>query len=353
MNKTDVAKLLHYHAEKYPLMQPIDAIKLLYQSEFGCGHFVEAGKAYERLKNEYATAISLKKGETFVDIGEGRSRLMLSSDLLCEDDIPLVSSLFAASAAEDLGLEGSSEGMKDKLAEFLREAENGVFPSFNGEDAEKCFREYLELGMPAVSHSEIYRKAYAPAYRVMSRTATRVFYVALTVSRMLKKSENILLAIDGRACSGKSTAADFLYGVFDCNIIHADDFFLPFERKTPERLSSPGGNIDYERLSEVLEKAGKEDFSYRPFECSKNALGDEKCFIHKPLTIVEGSYSMHPALIENYSFCVFSDISEKEQLQRLKLRSPNLVERFVNEWIPMEEAYANAFSIREKADIII
>ena len=52
---------LEFHARKYPIMTPVDCIKLAYQSEFGCGHFVDAGKALERLRQELtATA---KTGE--------------------------------------------------------------------------------------------------------------------------------------------------------------------------------------------------------------------------------------------------------------------------------------------------
>ena len=42
---------LRIHMRRYPQSEPQDWIKLLYQSEFGPGHFVEAGAVLARLKS--------------------------------------------------------------------------------------------------------------------------------------------------------------------------------------------------------------------------------------------------------------------------------------------------------------
>ena len=68
-----------------------------------------------------------------------------------------------------------------------------------------------------------------------------------------RAGERKIIAIDGRCASGKTTLAQFLAENISCDIVHTDDFFLPFEKRTDERLSLPGGNIDRERLlSEIL-----------------------------------------------------------------------------------------------------
>ena len=36
----ELIKILRAHAEKYPLMRPQDAVKLVYQNEFGGGHLI-------------------------------------------------------------------------------------------------------------------------------------------------------------------------------------------------------------------------------------------------------------------------------------------------------------------------
>ena len=51
---------------------------------------------------------------------------------------------------------------------------------------------------------------------------------------------------------------------------------------------------------------------------------------------------------------VFSDITSDEQQRRIISRDGiNAWEQFRTRWIPMEERYLDAFSIREKADIVL
>lgn len=49
------------------------------------------------------------------------------------------------------------------------------------------------------------------------------------IKEILKKEENtdspILVAIDGRCGSGKTTLGEYLKGQLDCNLFHMDDFF--------------------------------------------------------------------------------------------------------------------------------
>ncbi|MBO5109218.1 MAG: hypothetical protein J6D21_00735 [Clostridia bacterium] len=45
--------------------------------------------------------------------------------------------------------------------------------------------------------------------------------------------------IDGRCASGKSTLGAALAERLGANLFHMDDFFLPFDKKTPERLGRP------------------------------------------------------------------------------------------------------------------
>ena len=43
------------HANMYPKMRPADAVKLVYQNEFGGGHMIKSPEAaLIRLRNEYA-----------------------------------------------------------------------------------------------------------------------------------------------------------------------------------------------------------------------------------------------------------------------------------------------------------
>lgn len=139
-----------------------------------------------------------------------------------------------------------------------------------------------------------------------------------------------LVAIDGRCTAGKTTLAGLLQGKRSCNVVHMDDFYLPFAKRTPERMAQPGGNMDFERLlSEVLLplKSGAEAL-YRPYNC-------------------------HPLLREHYSLRVFLDISPELQAKRLMARNPAAFESFQTMWIPREEAYFSACRVREHCDIVL
>ena len=43
MNELEI--ILKEHAERYPQMQPADAVKLLYQNAFGGGHLIQDAQA--------------------------------------------------------------------------------------------------------------------------------------------------------------------------------------------------------------------------------------------------------------------------------------------------------------------
>ncbi len=173
--------------------------------------------------------------------------------------------------------------------------------------------------------------------------------------KKMEENHRVVIAIEGRCGSGKTTLAQALALEFDGVLIHTDDFVLPHEKKTVERLAEPGGNLDRERfLQEVigpLKQGGA--FSYRPYCCHVGALTDPVTVLEKKLVVVEGTYSMHPALGDIYHLRVFLDITPEEQRKRLEKRSPDKLQMFLERWIPLEEAYFDAFSIREKCDHIL
>ena len=72
--------------------------------------------------------------------------------------------------------------------------------------------------------------------------------VKIQIDELLAEKDMILVAIDGKCTSGKTTLASKLAELYDCNVFHMDDFFLRPEQRTPERFAEVGGNVDYERF---------------------------------------------------------------------------------------------------------
>lgn len=179
--------------------------------------------------------------------------------------------------------------------------------------------------------------------------------------RLLKELQKLsggkrIIAIDGRCASGKTTLADRLAEALGGDVIHMDDFFLPPKLRTPERRSEPGGNVHYERfLAEVLPKLRTgEAFSYQRFDCSRMAPGDWIPVQNNGFVFVEGAYSCHPVLGDYMARKVFLDIDSRTQTERIRKRNgEDRLQDFQQLWIPLEEAYFQAFSVKENADYII
>ena len=175
------------------------------------------------------------------------------------------------------------------------------------------------------------------------------------IDELLEQKDMVIVAIDGKCTSGKTTLAGRLAEIYDCNVFHMDDFFLRPEQRTAERFAEVGGNVDYERfMEEVLLplKAGK-PFSYRPFDCSTFTLAEPVSVTPKKLNIIEGSYSNHPHFGAPYDLKVLLTITDELQRQRILRRPVSLHKRFFEEWIPMEQKYIEHFQLHQISDIVL
>lgn len=186
-------------------------------------------------------------------------------------------------------------------------------------------------------------------------TAQNVQAVIERIERVYTEREHVFVAIDGPCTSGKTTLATVLQRHFGGNVLHMDDFFLRPEQRTPERFAEPGGNVDRERFEdEVLAPlaAGK-IAQYRPWDCHTGDFAASHNVEPARLTIVEGSYSMHPALRGYYDLMICLTIDSGEQLRRLEARNPRMLQRFIDEWIPLENRYFASTETRTAADMIV
>lgn len=163
----------------------------------------------------------------------------------------------------------------------------------------------------------------------------------------LSRQSSFLLAIDGMSGSGKTTLAHHLAQKFHAQVFHMDDFFLPLEMRTPERLQQSGGNVHYERFLETVLKplSCQQDVDYQPFDCQAMTLKKSEHKSYCPFCIVEGSYALHPSLQSYYTHAVVLKISADTQKERLLKRNPEKIEMFINKWIPLENQYFQAFDL--------
>jgi len=166
----------------------------------------------------------------------------------------------------------------------------------------------------------------------------------------------VLVALEGGSASGKSTLGAALAKALDAALVHMDDFFLPLELRTPERFAQPGGNVHWERvLAEVLQPlaVGKTP-EYGVFDCSVMAVNRTARVEAKDVVIVEGAYSLHPALRDFYDLKVFLSVEEETQKARILARNgEQMLQRFLKEWIPLEKAYFAACEVEDCCDFVL
>lgn len=404
--KAAFVEYLKGQAAQHPGMTAQDGVKLCFQAAFGAEHILtDPAQARANLLAEFA-GTPPREMAVFEPISPEYSRCNLAAWKYRQLPPEWLFRMFWHSAAgnaapakkEDTG-EREKPGEREKtgeredagalfmeyLATVTACADQGFLP-FSGAAWREYLEEYLAGGVRPVHHSEEYRLREQPAYRIVKREYENLLPV---LEKLLVLQEEALpeqalqeqaiqeqtnrerdfqgqasrkqagpkvIAIDGRAAAGKTTLAVLLAQVLEAQVIPMDDFFLPAELRTAERLAESGGNIHYERFcTEVLPYLKKnESFSYRRFDCGIMDYGGSRLIQSSSWRIVEGSYSCHPAFGDYMDLRVFCDISADKQRERIIQRNgPEMAEVFFTRWIPMEEQYFKTERIKEKADVII
>lgn len=176
----------------------------------------------------------------------------------------------------------------------------------------------------------------------------------MRIDALLSRKAHVLIAIDGSAAGGKTTLAARLSKRYGADVLHMDDYFLQPHQRTPERYAQPGGNVDRERfLSEVLLPLSRgESYIRRRFDCGSMTLLEGVTVRPAALTVVEGSYSLHPQLAGYYDLRVLLTVDAGTQSARILAR--NGVEKhrqFIERWIPLENHYFTETHIEERCDM--
>jgi len=347
-NRERTRKLLILHAQTYPQLQIQDLFKYLHQSAFGCEHLVSArDAAADYISREY-DQIDRNAQPLTERLDGGYSRVHLSC-LNTGLRAGTLAALFSLSAQRE-------ENEVSDLAQKLEVAKELVLENllpFSKDEFGSAVRAWEQNGYPPLHHSDSFRSAYKPAYRVISNRYLPFLPLFAGLDKRLE-SGRVILAIEGGSASGKTTLSGLLAEVYNCTVFHMDDFFLRPEQRTPERYAQPGGNVDRERfLAEVLLPLSRsEPVTYRKFDCSTMRLGETIQVTPQRLTVVEGAYSMHPDLAGYYDFSVFLDVSPALQTKRITGRnSPELAKRFFAEWIPLEKTYFSSLEIPAHCDM--
>ena len=146
-------------------MEVQDVVKLIYQNEFAGGHiFVDTEESLTNLRNEYARVGGYDANmPRYMHIGNGLVRANLRA-LRNDADLIRLNERFIATAKKN---KGSQNSFFRKVDTFLSLCSNGMLP-FEPDEAFSFIVCYRTYEYPMLVHSDIYRRAYHPAYRVVS-----------------------------------------------------------------------------------------------------------------------------------------------------------------------------------------
>lgn len=321
---------IEWHRRRYPAMEAEDEVKLLFQAALGCGHLLAEEDAVVRRIVDEEHALVPDSSEPLTEPLGGRYiRLNLRRAM-----------------AEGIRPEWIARMMRLSPAPVATRAEVAQDERL-GADARRVAQQLVENQDWLPGHSAAYRAAYAPAYRVIGREYLAALPVLSALARLWNRPR-LLLCIDGPCGSGKTTLSHLLAPVLQAEVVSMDDFFLPHGRKMPERLSRPGGNADWERVLEEFlhpwQTAGRA--SYRPYDCHTDSFLPARTVDSARIAVLEGSYSLLPALGGRADLRVFLTVNPQEQRRRILERNgPEALQSFVTRWIPLEQAYFSACSL--------
>ena len=325
-------KYLKHNYTKRPLMKGQDFLKMIYQAEFGIAHLQRASDVLSLI--EECSLIKDFAQPLFEEISDKMCRINLGACQKMEIPMQTVSAVVSKTTKTD----GNLLSLEKRCDDFLQLVQSKFvhIPFFATKNLVTDF-----LKAPThMHHSASYRQNYDPHYRIALTKHAQILPLLSAIDKYCERNLVCFVAIDGDACSGKTTVATQLQEYYpDSYVIHCDDFFLPPERKTEQRMSEVGGNVDYERLEETLSQAKLNlPFEYQKYNCSSNAY-QRVAVQPKRVVIVEGTYSLRQNLKDFFDVKCRLTINKDTQQKRLLQRNPQLMTQFNTVWLPQEAKY--------------
>ena len=324
---------------RYPRMRQEDVVKFVFQAMLGPGHLLSGRKTVtERITLETEGLSGNRAEPLFERLSPAWCRLSLRR--AAADGIPP-----SAVAGMILAFPADGRFSRQDVLDFCAALREAGDPHVTGETTPGPVPD--EAWLP--SHSAAYREAYRPAYRVISSYWISCIEAVRGIAGKQAASGRMLVTVDGPCASGKTTLASRLAGVFEAAVVHTDDYVVPHARKTAGRLAVPGGNCDVERLAAEVVIPWKKGLpvTVRRYDChTDRMLPGETIPPDSGMLILEGSYSNLPDIAVHADFRIFTDTPEAVRMDRLLRReSPESMRMFRDRWIPLEQAYFDAYHL--------
>ena len=162
-NTNKTRELLVSHYNTYPKLEVADIFKFIFQSAFGCEHLVSSEERALNYIKEELKRVSADEAPRVDKLDGNYSRVYLSC--LNDEVTPEVMAKYFCLSAKI-----EPDG-KEKLLEKIAVARELILDgtiALSLSDFDELHERWREAGYPAIHHSESFREAYHPAYRVIA-----------------------------------------------------------------------------------------------------------------------------------------------------------------------------------------
>jgi hypothetical protein len=161
-------ELVKQHLSWYPLMEPRDIYKLLYQGVMGSEHLISSPEAFSQYLVEEFEPLLLDRSERQLEpVRPDRTllRVNLRAYKCHQQQVDLlIPGLLETAQA----FSGDLAQLRAAWTGFVQSCEQGGVYNFELNQVHQFTAWLEELGFPAAHHSEAYSRAYQPAYRLIS-----------------------------------------------------------------------------------------------------------------------------------------------------------------------------------------
>jgi len=161
-------KLLELHFAWYPLMEPRDVYKLLYQGVLGSEHIISSPENFKAYLLSELDELSADPAERLLEpVIADQTLLRLNLRPLKARHIEL-NQLITALLETGKIATGTQVMLQTTWVRFVALCETGQIDQFSINTVHGFSAWLVEMAFPAVHHSDIYGRAYHPAYRLIS-----------------------------------------------------------------------------------------------------------------------------------------------------------------------------------------
>ncbi len=155
-----------------------------------------------------------------------------------------------------------------------------------------------------------------------------------------------LVAVDGPAGAGKTTLADRLATALSCQVIHSDDFPVPWDE-------GPGPWFDALDRQVLQPLRHGRPGGFRRYDWVRGDYGERVEVPVAPVLVIEGVGTARTSVAELLAYVIWVEADEEVRLRRVLDRDGEELAARWRSWFAAERAWFTADGTRARADEII